>query len=187
MKAWISCACAGARVAADIACARCYEVEIFESVDAAREMRRVVHPLFRAEPHVFVSSAHPLARRRQVLLEDLEDYPCLSFEQGTYNSFYFSEEILSTIVHRKEIHVSDRATLFNLLIGLNGYTICSGVLSEDLNGSNIISIPLKTKEYMLVGWIDREQSRPSRSALLYIEELKRVITEYGYEVIRTDD
>ena len=35
--------------------------------------------------------------------------------------------------------------------------------------------------------IDREQSRPSRSALLYIEELKRVITEYGYEVIRTDD
>ncbi|UQT45662.1 substrate-binding domain-containing protein [Akkermansia muciniphila] len=128
-----------------------------------------------------------LARRRQVLLEDLEDYPCLSFEQGTYNSFYFSEEILSTIVHRKEIHVSDRATLFNLLIGLNGYTICSGVLSEDLNGSNIISIPLKTKEYMLVGWIDREQSRPSRSALLYIEELKRVITEYGYEVIRTDD
>lgn len=129
----------------------------------------------------------PRARRRQVLLEDLEDYPCLSFEQGTYNSFYFSEEILSTIVHRKEIHVSDRATLFNLLIGLNGYTICSGVLSEDLNGSNIISIPLKTKEYMLVGWIDREQSRPSRSALLYIEELKRVITEYGYEVIRTDD
>lgn len=77
--------------------------------------------------------------------------------------------------------------MFNLLIGLNGYTICSGVLSEDLNGSNIISIPLKTKEYMLVGWIDKEQSRPSRSALLYIEELKRVITEYGYEVIRTDD
>ena len=72
--------------------------------------------------------------------------------------FIFQKKILSTIVHRKEIHVSDRATLFNLLIGLNGYTICSGVLSEDLNGSNIISIPLKTKEYMLVGWIDREQS-----------------------------
>ena len=101
--------------------------------------------------------------------------------------FIFQKKFCSTIVHRKEIHVSDRATLFNLLIGLNGYTICSGVLSEDLNGSNIISIPLKTKEYMLVGWIDREQSRPSRSALLYIEELKRVITEYGYEVIRTDD
>lgn len=115
----------------------------------------------------------------QVLLEDLEDYPCLSFEQGTYNSFYFSEEILSTIVHRKEIHVSDRATLFNLLIGLNGYTICSGVLSEDLNGSNIISIPLKTKEYMLVGWIDREQSRPSRfSPSIYRR------AETGYHRIR---
>ena len=145
------------------------------------------HLLFVARPHVFISRKHPLAGKTVITNEELEDYPYLSFEQGEHNSFYFSEEILSTIVHRKEIHVSDRATLFNLLIGLNGYTICSGVLSEDLNGSNIISIPLKTKEYMLVGWIDREQSRPSRSALLYIEELKRVITEYGYEVIRTDD
>ena len=147
----------------------------------------VFYELFVAKPHIFISRNHPLAGKNLITNEQLTPYPYLSFEQGEHNSFYFSEEILSTIVHRKEIHVSDRATLFNLLIGLNGYTICSGVLSEDLNGSNIISIPLKTKEYMLVGWIDREQSRPSRSALLYIEELKRVITEYGYEVIRTDD
>ena len=84
--------------------------------------------LFEAYPHVFVSSKNPLSKKERIYLEDLEDYPYLSFEQGNYNSFYFSEEILSTIEHKKSIKVSDRATLFNLLIGLNGYTICSGVI-----------------------------------------------------------
>ena len=83
-------------------------------------------PLFEAEPHVFLSSVHPLAGRSEIELSELEEYPCLVFEQGAYNSFYFSEEILSTEPHKKRIHVSDRATLFNLLIGLNGYTICTG-------------------------------------------------------------
>ena len=103
-------------------------------------------PLFEAAPHVFISSAHPLAKREAVTLDDLEDYPFLAFEQGTYNSFYFSEEILSTAPHKKTIHVSDRAaTLFNLLIGLNGYTICSGILNSNLNGDNIVSVPLQTE------------------------------------------
>jgi DNA-binding transcriptional LysR family regulator len=95
------------------------------------------HPLFKADPHVFVSSAHPLSNKKKVALEDLDTYPFLAFEQGEYNSFYFSEEILSTVPHKKTIHVSDRATLFNLLIGLNGYTICTGVLSRDLNGDTL--------------------------------------------------
>ena len=88
-----------------------------------RENQLEFTPLFHAHPHVFVSAAHPLAAAEGVTLEDLEPYPFLTFEQGTYNSFYFSEEILSTEPRRKIIHVSDRATLFNLLIGLNGYTI----------------------------------------------------------------
>ena len=89
--------------------------------------------LFRAEPHVFVCSAHPLAKSAKVTLDDLADYPFLSYEQGGYNSFYFSEELTSTLDRRKNIRVRDRATLFNLLIGLNGYTVCSGVISAELN------------------------------------------------------
>ncbi|HBQ26527.1 MAG TPA: LysR family transcriptional regulator, partial [Syntrophomonas sp.] len=107
-----------------------------------KENHLIFNPLFEAAPHVFISSVHPLAKKKSVTLEDLDDFPFLAFEQGEYNSFYFSEEILSTAPHKKTIHVSDRATLFNLLIGLNGYTICTGVLNSDLNGENIISVPL---------------------------------------------
>ena len=138
--------------------------------------------LFEAAPHVFISSLHPLAGKTKVSLEDLDDYPFLAFEQGEYNSFYFSEEILSTFPRKKTIHVSDRATLFNLLIGLNGYTICTGVLSSDLNGDNIVSVPLETDERMRVGWIVNEQAHLSAIAMNYIAELKRVISEYGYTV-----
>ncbi|MBR5932759.1 MAG: LysR family transcriptional regulator [Treponema sp.] len=130
-------------------------------------------PVFTARPHVFVSSKNPLAKRRRVSLSDLESYPFLCFEQGDYNSFYFSEEILSTIPRKKIIHVSDRGTLFNLLIGLNGYTICSGIVTSDLNGTQVVSIPLEVhgNEDMTVGYITSERTPVSRYGRQFIEEL----------------
>lgn len=148
-----------------------------------KENHLIFTPLFEADPHVFISCVHPLANRESVTLEDLDNYPFLAFEQGEYNSFYFSEEILSTAPHKKTIHVSDRATLFNLLIGLNGYTICTGVLNSDLNGDNIVSVPLETDERMLVGWIANEKAHLSTIASGYIAELRRLISEYGYVVL----
>ena len=109
--------------------------------------------LFKVNPHVFISKNSPLAKKRSINLDDLMDYPRLSYEQGSHNSFYFAEEILSTIDSDKEIIVCDRATLFNLLIGMNGYTICSGIISEELNGPNIIAKPLKVDDYMEIGYI----------------------------------
>lgn len=143
-----------------------------------RENHLVFTPLFTADPHVFISSAHPLAGEERITLDALAEYPCLSFEQGEYNSFYFSEEILSTVPHKKIIHVSDRATLFNLLIGLDGYTISTGVLNRNLNGDNIVSVPLQSEETMNVGWIQNEKANLSAFALRYIEELHRLIAEY---------
>ena len=143
-----------------------------------KENHLVFTTLFTADPHVFISSTHPLSGNEFITLEDLENYPCLAFEQGEYNSFYFSEELLSTVPHRKIIHVSDRATLFNLLIGLNGYTICTGVLNSNLNGDNIISVPLKTNEQMNVGYIKHEKAYLSNFAISYLDELKRLISEY---------
>ncbi|QAT49268.1 LysR family transcriptional regulator [Caproiciproducens sp. NJN-50] len=150
-----------------------------------KENRLEFHLLFEAAPHVFVSASNPLSARKFVTLEDLEDLPCLSFEQGEYNSFYFSEEILSTIYHKKRIHVSDRATLFNLLIGLNGYTICTGVLSSDLNGENIVSVPLVTasEEKMKIGWIVNSKAVLSSAAESYIFHLKKLIRDYGFEIL----
>ncbi|MDD4169134.1 MAG: LysR family transcriptional regulator [Desulfotomaculaceae bacterium] len=138
-----------------------------------KENHLTFSPLFEADPHVFISSVHPLAKKKSVTLGDLEEFPFLAFEQGEYNSFYFSEEILSTAPHKKTIHVSDRATLFNLLIGLNGYTICTGVLNNDLNGDNIISVPLETEEKMLVGWIANEKAHLSSIASDFFKHLEK--------------
>ena len=94
-----------------------------------------------------------LAKKKKIRPEDLKPYPRLSYEQGSHNSFYYSEEILSTLDCDKDLVVCDRATLFNMLIGLNGYTICSGVISEELNGPNIIARPLDVDDYMEIGYI----------------------------------
>lgn len=130
------------------------------------------HSLFVAKPHVFVGAENPLAEHKKVTLADLEPYPRLSYEQGEHNAFYFSEEILSTLESKKDIRVCDRATLFNLLIGLNGYTICSGVINEELNGENIVAVPLDVDDYMEIGYVVHNRVAPGRFAQQYIETLR---------------
>lgn len=140
------------------------------------------HPLFTARPHIFISSENPLAKREYVTLEDLEDYPRLSYDQGDYNSFYFSEEILSTEYAKKDIRVGDRATVFNLMIGLNGYTISTGIVSADLNGDNIVAVPLRVEDTMEVGWISHKDIQLTQQAALYVKELEAVLEEYQLNV-----
>lgn len=147
--------------------------EVIERMLAANEL--VFEGLFCAMPHVFVCSDHPLADHASVTLEDLEDYPFLSYEQGSYNSFYYSEELTSTFERRKNIRVRDRATLFNLAMGLNGYTVCSGVISHELNGPGIISIPLDVDEYMEIGIITRKNTTLTRYGQAYIEAIRQHI------------
>ena len=130
--------------------------------------------LFKAKPHVFIGKDNPLAKKRKLNLDDLKPYPRLSYEQGSHNSFYFSEEILSTVDCDKELVVCDRATLFNMLIGLNGYTICSGVINEELNGPNIIAKPLNVDDYMEIGYILPSSIHPSSLTQRYIEILKNM-------------
>lgn len=133
------------------------------------------HPLFTARPHVFISRIHPLASNTVITNEELEAYPYLSFEQGEHNSFYFSEEIFSSSERRKNIRVRDRATLFNLLIGLNGYTVCSGVIDEKLNGSDIIAVPLADEDNMRIGYITHKRGMLSQLGTSYLEALKKYV------------
>ena len=129
--------------------------------------------LIEAKPHIFISENHPLANKNLVSLEDLDEYPCLSFEQGVYSSFYFSEEILSTRSVKKSIKISDRATIFDFMVGLNGYTISSGIYpSYFLNGRNIISIPLDVDEVINIGIIMHKDITLSHLGKLYLEILK---------------
>lgn len=133
----------------------------------------IFEELFIAKPHVFISTKNPLSEKKSVTLKDLEPYPYLSFEQGEYNSFYYSEEIFSTEERRKNIRVRDRATLFNLLIGLNGYTLCSGVIDKELNGKNIVAIPLEAEGFMRIGIITHKKAKPSKLGSIYINALKK--------------
>ena len=138
---------------------------------ALREKELVFTPLFEAKPHVFISSAHPLATKKTVDWDDLAPYPYLSFEQGEHNSFYYAEERYSRVLRKKNIRVRDRATLFNLLIGLNGYTVCSGVIDETLNGENIIAVPLKEQGLMQIGYIHHKKAVLGKLAQAYIEAI----------------
>lgn len=135
------------------------------------------HPLFHAKPHVFISKKHPLADKKIITNEELQMYPYLSFEQGEHNSFYFSEEIFSSFERKKNIRVRDRATLFNLLIGLNGYTVCSGVIDKKLNGENIIAVPLADEGNMQIGYITHKKGILSRLGESYLESLKCTVSD----------
>ena len=133
------------------------------------------HQLYSARPHVFISRRHPLAGKQIITNEQLEAYPYLSYEQGEHNSFYFSEEIFSTYERKKNIRVRDRATLFNLLIGLNGYTVCSGIIDKKLNGKDIIAVPLADEKDMRIGYITHRKGMISRLGNTYIEALKKYL------------
>lgn len=133
------------------------------------------HQLFIAKPHVFISRKHPLAKNTVITNEELEEYPYLSFEQGEHNSFYFSEEIFSDYERKKNIRVRDRATLFNLLIGLNGYTVCSGVIDKKLNGKDIIAVPLADEKDMRIGYITHKKGTVTRLGNTYLEALKKYL------------
>lgn len=131
--------------------------------------------LFQAHPHIFVSQDNPLANRDIVTMKDLEDFPYLSYDQGIHNSFYFSEEIFSQIPHKKSIVVSDRATLFNLLIGLDGYTIATGILNSNLNGDNIVSIPLDVEDMIDIVYIHHEKANLSKMGERFIDYLLKEV------------
>ena len=131
------------------------------------------HELLNCSIYVYMWRGHPLANRMEVSLEELKEYPCLSFEQGTHNSFHFAEEVLSTYEYKRLIKANDRATLLNLMVGLNGYTLCSGIICEELNGSEYCAVKLKSKEIMTVGYIIRKGVALSSLGEKYLEEIAK--------------
>ena len=138
--------------------------------------------LFTAHPHIFIGKNHPLANKKVVSMDELEEYPYISFEQGDHNSFYFSEEIFSTVVRPKHIRVRDRASLFSLLLGLDGYTVSSGVIDEEVNGENIISVPLAEEGLMHIGYITNNKMHRSRLGQEYIQALEQYVGNYGRHI-----
>lgn len=131
------------------------------------------HPILDCHIYVYIWKGHPLAKNHEITLEELEKYPCLAFEQGNNNSFHFAEEVLSTYNYKQLIRASDRATLLNLMVALNGYTLCSGIICEELNGPDYCAVRLKSDEIMTIGYLTRKGVAISSLGVKYIEEISK--------------
>ena len=131
------------------------------------------HEILECSVYVYMWKGHPLADRSMINIEELMDYPCLAFDQGEHNSFYFAEEVLSTYEYKQIIRANDRATLLNLMVGLNGFTLCSGIICEELNGSEYCAVKLNSDEKMSIGYISRKGSNISEIGSRYLEELAK--------------
>lgn len=131
------------------------------------------HELLKCHIYVYLWKGHPLAAKKMITMEELEEYPCLAFDQGVNNSFYFAEEVLSTYDYKRLIRANDRATLLNLMVGLNGYTFCSGIICEDLNGSDYCAVKLQSDEVMTIGYIVRKGISISPLGEKYLEEISK--------------
>ena len=131
------------------------------------------HDLFSCGTYVYLWKDHPLADKTEITMEELKEYPCLSFDQGSNNSFFLAEEVLSTYEYKRIIKANDRATMLNLMVGLNGYTLCSGIICEELNGSDYRAVPLHADENMMIGYVSRKGMSISAMGLQYLEEIRK--------------
>ena len=138
-----------------------------------REKGLEFEELFACDTYVYLWSGHPLAGQSVISMEELDEYPYLSFDQGRNSSLYLAEEMKSTYDYKRLIKANDRATLLNFMIGLNAYTLCSGIICEELNGSDYMAIPLKETEKMRIGYVKRKGASISHIGQIYIEELKK--------------
>ena len=137
------------------------------------------HAIIDCGIYVYMWKGHPLAGKEEIALKELDDYPCLSFDQEINNSFYFAEEVLSTYAYKRLIKANDRATLLNLMVGLNGYTLCSGIICESLNGSDYCAVKLKSEETMTIGYLKRKGVALSPLGQKYLEEIRKMPSAEG--------
>ena len=138
------------------------------------------HHLIDCQAYVYLWKNHPLAKEESISFSQLSDYPCLAFEQGDNSSFYLAEEILSTNEYPRIIRANDRATMLNLMVGLNGYTLCSGIICEELNGNEFAAVPFRDDEenhnsIMEIGYVVRKNTMPGKMGKLYIKALKKYL------------
>lgn len=134
-------------------------------------------PLFKCEVYVYMGAGHPLAHKKKIIFDELLEYPCLSFEQGENNSFYYAEEMFSTYKYKRIIKADDRATMLNLMTGMNGFTLSSGIICEELNGGGYVAIPLESDEKMTIGYIKKRKMPLSMLGERYISILNKYASD----------
>ena len=141
-----------------------------------RKEELVFEELFEARPHVFLSRRHPLAKKKIIRPAELDDYPYLTYEQGADNALYFAEEVMPAIDRKKNIRVRDRATMTNLVLGLNGFTVASGAYAKAYNQA-IVSIPRKMDDSIRVGLVRRGGIALSAAGEVFVAAVRRRLAD----------
>ena len=141
-----------------------------------RKEELVFEELFEARPHVFLSRRHPLAKKKIIRPAELDDYPYITYEQGADNALYFAEEVMPAIDRKKNIRVRDRATMTNLVLGLNGFTVASGAYAKAYNQA-IVSIPLKMDDSIRVGLVRRGGIPLSAAGEAFVAAVRRRLAD----------
>ncbi|MCQ2240864.1 LysR family transcriptional regulator [Treponema sp.] len=142
----------------------------------------VFEKLITCDAYVYLWKKHPLAKEKSISFEQLKDYPCLSFDQNESSAFYYAEEILTENEYPKMIKTTDRATNLNLMVGLNAYTLCSGIICEELNGSEFVAVPFEADKdnpnsKMEIGYITKKNIVLSDTGEDYLKELKKYLAK----------
>ncbi len=137
--------------------------------DASLEFNEI----FSRNTYAYLSKHHPLSDREELSLEELQDYPCMVFDQGSNTSFYYREEALATYDYKKVISTNERATSMELMLGLNGYAVGAAMLGDSINSSELIAIKLKEEETLTFGYIVRKGGELSEMARTFIEKMQQ--------------
>ena len=137
-----------------------------------REYELEFTPLMRKETYVYVWKDHEFAGRKEISIEEMRKYPCISFDQSNDGRFYLTEEAMADYSFDKMIKSDDRATSMEIIAELGGYAIGSGMLSgEDAILQGLTAIKLKEEDPLTIGYLTRKGSKRSAYGSAYIEEL----------------
>ena len=142
----------------------------------------VFEKLITCDAYVYLWKKHPLAKEKSISFEQLKDYPCLSFDQNASSAFYYAEEILTENEYPKMIKTTDRATNLNLMVGLNAYTLCSGIICQELNGGDFVAVPFESdrenkNSKMEIGYVIKKNIILSKTGEDYLNELKKYLAK----------
>ena len=135
--------------------------------------------LIESAPRVALPASHPLVNADELTLEQLEDYPYIYFEQEADAPAYFAEEALADEKRHKGIACTDRASLSELIVALNGYTVTSGILVGISDGAGLNTVPLATDVKLHLGYIVKNGAKLTETGEKFVAKLEANLKKYA--------